>query len=158
MSRSKDYFEEYLKECPDAPSLVLVRSVELKTFPYRYLEPPILDLCCGDGFFAELLGLTDIYGCDIDENSIAIAKTRNIYKEVCKCDAFMDLGFGQGIIKFVILILIATVYTIFLSKRDLFIDIAASNTLLLIAFLLRKELFLELINKIVNGLRCGNVY
>jgi hypothetical protein len=50
MSKSKDYFEEYLKEYPDAPSLVLVGSVELKNFPYRYLEPPILDLCCGDGF------------------------------------------------------------------------------------------------------------
>jgi ubiquinone/menaquinone biosynthesis C-methylase UbiE len=87
MSKSKDYFEEYLKEYPDAPSLVLVRSVELKNFPYKYLEPPILDLCCGDGFFAEQLGLSDIYGCDIDEKSIAIAKTRKIYKEVCKCDA-----------------------------------------------------------------------
>ena len=87
MSKSKDYFEEYLKEYPDVPSLVLVRSIELKNFPYRYLEPPILDLCCGDGFFVELLGLTDIYGCDIDEKSIAIAKTRKIYKEVSKCDA-----------------------------------------------------------------------
>jgi ubiquinone/menaquinone biosynthesis C-methylase UbiE len=37
--------------------------------------------------FAELLGLTNIYGCDIDEKSIAMAKTRNMYKEVCKCDA-----------------------------------------------------------------------
>ena len=87
MSRSKDYFEEYLREYSDAPSLVLVRSVELKNFPYKYLEPPILDLCCGDGFFAEQLGLSDIYGCDIDEKSIAIAKTRKVYKEVCKCDA-----------------------------------------------------------------------
>jgi len=67
MSRSKDYFEEYLKEYPDAPSLSLISAVEM--------------------VFAELLGLKDIYGCDIDEKSIAIAKTRKIYKEVCKCDA-----------------------------------------------------------------------
>jgi len=87
MSRGKDYFEEYLREYLDSPSLVLVRSVELKNFPYKYLEPPILDLCCGDGFFAEQLGLSDIYGCDIDEKSIAIAKTRKIYNEVSKCDA-----------------------------------------------------------------------
>ena len=87
MQRDNDYFKKYLTEFPDSPSLVLVRSVELKNFPYSHLQYPLLDLCCGDGFFAEQLGLSDIYGCDIDEKSIAIARTRKIYKEVCKCDA-----------------------------------------------------------------------
>jgi O-antigen/teichoic acid export membrane protein len=76
---------------------------------------------------------------------------------ISKIVGFSFKEYLSRILLYIILILIATVYTLFLSKRDLFIDIAASNTLLLIAFLLRKELFLELINKIVNG-RCENVY
>lgn len=36
MLQSKDYFEKYLEHFPDAPSLVLVRSVELKNFPSNF--------------------------------------------------------------------------------------------------------------------------
>lgn len=86
MRDDKDYFEEYLEYFPDVPSLVLVRSVELKNFPKEFLKHPILDLCCGDGFFSKQLGLSEIYGCDIDNSAIKKAKDANVYKELKVCD------------------------------------------------------------------------
>jgi len=74
-NQQPDYFETYL-DYSDAPSVVLVRSVELKHFPREFINPPVLDLGCGDGFFTEILGLRGIYGCDIDENIINEARRK----------------------------------------------------------------------------------
>lgn len=92
---NKDYFEEYLDFFPDAPSLVLVRSVELKNYPKQNIKHPILDLCCGDGFFSKCLGLSDIYGCDLDPSVIKKAENTNIYKELKICDV-KDLSVYQS--------------------------------------------------------------
>lgn len=93
MRCDKDYFEIYLTKFPNTPSLVLVRSAELKNFPIGYMKEPILDLCCGDGFFAKCLGLSGIYGCDLNANAITKArKLKDTYKEIKKCDA-RDLKF-----------------------------------------------------------------
>jgi SAM-dependent methyltransferase len=82
-----DYFEQYL-DYSDAPSIVLVRSVELKNFPKEFIESPILDLGCGDGFFAQCLGLTRLYGCDINKNLVEEARKRNkVYASVDICDS-----------------------------------------------------------------------
>ncbi len=86
MHNDKDYFETYLEYFPDAPSLVLVRSVELKNFPKEFLNPPILDLCCGDGFFSASLGLKDISGCDISERAIQLAQEKGVYSDLRICD------------------------------------------------------------------------
>ncbi|OQX54924.1 MAG: hypothetical protein B5M53_05165 [Candidatus Cloacimonas sp. 4484_209] len=86
MRDDKDYFETYLEYFPDAPSLVLVRSVELKNFPREFLKPPILDLCCGDGFFASTLGLKDISGCDLSERAIQLAQEKGVYSDLTICD------------------------------------------------------------------------
>ena len=86
MRDDKDYFETYLEYFPDAPSLVLVRSVELKNFPREFLKPPILDLCCGDGFFASTLGLKDISGCDLSERAIQLAQEKGVYSDLRICD------------------------------------------------------------------------
>ena len=94
-----DYFEKYLAAFPDSPSLVLVRSVELKNFPKEFLIPPTLDLCCGDGVFSATLGLKDIYGCDISKESVQKAKKTGVYKSLVVCDArvlpYMDSSFGS---------------------------------------------------------------
>lgn len=82
MHDDKDYFETYLDHFPDAPSLVLVRSVELRNFPTTFLKPPILDLCCGDGFFCATLGLKHISGCDISERAIQLAKEKGVYSDL----------------------------------------------------------------------------
>lgn len=95
MLQSKDYFEKYLEHFPDAPSLVLVRSVELKNFPREFIRQPVLDLCCGDGFFSKCLGLSKIYGCDIDKVAIKRAQDTNIYKETKVCDV-RDLSLFQS--------------------------------------------------------------
>lgn len=87
MRGNRDYFEEYLEHFPDVPSLVLVRSAELKNFPREFLISPILDLCCGDGFFAASLGLKNIYGCDISEKAIKLAQKKNVYCDLKVCDA-----------------------------------------------------------------------
>jgi len=81
MLENRDYFETYLERFPDAPSLVIVRSVEAKHFPKDFLRQPVLDLCCGDGFFCKCLGLSQIYGCDIDESAIRKAKDTGVYLE-----------------------------------------------------------------------------
>lgn len=86
MCKNTDYFEMYLERYAGVPSLVIVRSLELKHFPKEFLKSPVLDLCCGNGFFSECLGIKDIFGCDIDNNVINKAKTLNIYKEVRNCD------------------------------------------------------------------------
>ena len=87
MQQHKDFFEEYLNRFPDTPSLVIVRSVELKNFPRQFLNHPILDLCCGDGFFAKTLGLKNIYGCDIDSSALKRGEETYVYKELKLCDA-----------------------------------------------------------------------
>ena len=86
MLENRDYFEAYLEHFPDAPSLVLVRSVELKNFPKELISQPVLDLCCGDGFFSKCLGLTEIYGCDIDKSAIKKAEDTKVYKKLAVCD------------------------------------------------------------------------
>lgn len=83
-----DYFEEYLNYSSEFPSLVLVRSAELKNFPREFLKPPVLDLGCGDGFFTQCLGVSNIYGCDINKNVIEKAKKRDkVYASVVVCDS-----------------------------------------------------------------------
>jgi ubiquinone/menaquinone biosynthesis C-methylase UbiE len=86
MLENKDYFVIYMEKFPDVPSLVLVRSVELKNFPREYIKQPVLDLCCGDGFFSKCLGLTEIYGCDIDKSVVMKAEETKVYKDLKVCD------------------------------------------------------------------------
>lgn len=86
MRDNKDYFETYLDEFPDSPSLVLVRSAEAKNLPILFLKQPILDLCCGDGFFSLTLGLRNISGCDISGSAIELARVKGIYNDLKVCD------------------------------------------------------------------------
>lgn len=83
-TRNKDYFEIYLERFHFAPSLVIVRSVEAKNFPFEYVKEPVLDACCGDGFFAKVIGLDKFYtvGVDMDKNAIEYAKNSGVFKEV----------------------------------------------------------------------------
>ncbi len=85
---SRDWFELCLNKYPDLPSVVLIRSMELKFFPRSLLREPVLDLCCGDGFFASCLGAAGISGCDIDQRAIAAAQAlTGTYREVLHSDA-----------------------------------------------------------------------
>lgn len=92
MPDNKDYFETYLECFPDAPSLVLVRSVELKNFPKEFINPPVLDVCCGDGFFSKCLGLSGIQGVDIDSPSCERARALKATYEDVKVGDARDLS------------------------------------------------------------------
>lgn len=68
--------------------MILIRSIELKNFPRELILNPVLDLCCGDGFFAYCLGLKGAYGCDIDAAAVRrAAKLTETYAGVFFCDA-----------------------------------------------------------------------
>lgn len=83
-----DWFEFCLDKYPDLPSVALIRSIELKNCPREFLKNPVLDLCCGDGFFTQCLGLRGAYGCDIDAEAVQRAgRLRETYAGVCVCDA-----------------------------------------------------------------------
>ena len=87
MNHEVDVFESYLTSYPNSPEFVLIRSVEAKNFPVNHFSSPILDLCCGDGFFATRLGLENAYGCDVSAEVIQEAKKRPCYQEAEICDA-----------------------------------------------------------------------
>lgn len=93
MSMQNDKYDDWLfetcfKKYRDLPSVALIRSVELKLFPREFLETPVLDLCCGDGFFTSCLGLKEVYGCDIDRNALKLARCLNgTYLQLCLDDA-----------------------------------------------------------------------
>jgi SAM-dependent methyltransferase len=92
----KDLFERCLNKYRDLPSVALIRSVELKLFPREFLKEPILDLCCGDGFFTDCLGLKGVSGCDIDGNALKQAQSLNgTYGYVCSDDARKLSKFGD---------------------------------------------------------------
>ncbi|MBI1912005.1 MAG: class I SAM-dependent methyltransferase [Deltaproteobacteria bacterium] len=91
--------EHKFKELKSIPHFYIIRSVEsilLSDFIDRGTGP-FLDLGCGDGSFAATLGLTEIYGIDIDEKAIK-GTSENGYKKAILADAtsttFNDLFFG----------------------------------------------------------------
>ncbi len=84
----QDIFELFLDRHPDLPSVALIRSMELKHIPRQFLREPVLDLCCGDGFFTQVLGIENVCGCDIDQHAVArAAKLARTYRGVWNCDA-----------------------------------------------------------------------
>lgn len=81
----KTYLQAYLKEKPLFFSFLRPKEAEL----YQQFKPfknPILDVGCGDGFFAKVaFGSTDV-GIDPDKKAIAEARKRNVYKTVKQYD------------------------------------------------------------------------
>lgn len=82
-----------------APSAVLIRTAEAELFSALPAEPPILDLCCGDGFFSSLIcpGGVEV-GCDLSLLALQKAHNRGQYRQVVCADVtkripFQDKGF-----------------------------------------------------------------
>lgn len=77
----KDYLHKFLKEKPFFFSIVRPKEADLYQ-RYKPFKRPILDLGCGDGFFAQVaFGKVDV-GIDPDKSVIKEAKFRKIYQEV----------------------------------------------------------------------------
>jgi len=78
----------------------LLRSIECRLFEQAGpLDPPVLDLGCGDGHFASMAFSTPLLaGFDLDEPSVREAATRRIYRHVLVASApampFADSSFA----------------------------------------------------------------
>ena len=77
----KKYLTAFLREKPFFFAVVRPKEASLYQ-PFKPFIGPILDLGCGDGFFASVaFGRLDA-GVDPDNNAVKEAKARRIYKEI----------------------------------------------------------------------------
>ena len=80
-----------------APSAVLIRTAEAELLRGVPLESPVLDLCCGDGFFASLIRPSGFEaGCDIGKSVLQQAARRNIYRSLACADITRGIPFPDG--------------------------------------------------------------
>lgn len=82
------YIDYYLSFRPAFFSFIRPQEGFLFNKNSRYIQSPILDFGCGDGFFAEMVfgkGKIEI-GLDIPESRITEAKDKNIYKKIISYD------------------------------------------------------------------------
>lgn len=80
------YFEKFLSVAPVA--LALWRAKEAEVVSSHPLTPPCLDIGCGFGEFMGVFAPGEIdMGIDISSRDLAIAKSRQVYKQVQRADA-----------------------------------------------------------------------
>jgi len=85
-TKVKEFLKIYLKTRPI--SHALWRSAEYQEIIKLDLKKPILDLGCGDGFFASILfGSKVDAGIDIDQNEVNKALSLGIYKKLYAINA-----------------------------------------------------------------------
>lgn len=82
------YIDYYLSCRPAFFSFIRPQEGFLFNKNTRYIQSPILDFGCGDGFFAQMVfGKRTIdIGLDIPESRISEAKDKNIYKKIISYD------------------------------------------------------------------------
>jgi len=77
----KDYLLKYLESRP--PFLALIRAKEAKLFSkYLPLKAPVMDLGCGDGFFAEVVFGRIATGVDIADSRMGEAQSKQVYDRI----------------------------------------------------------------------------
>lgn len=76
------------KKIRHIPHFNIIRSTEMRILSdyININEGPFLDLGCGDGNFGKKIGLSEVYGIDIDEHAIK-TNINNGYKEVLLASA-----------------------------------------------------------------------
>ena len=87
-------FRELAEHYAYAPSAIIIRTAEIEILRTMDIASPALDLCCGDGYFASLLG-SGIFdaGCDFSENAMIEAVKRGMYNKVCNADITKGIDF-----------------------------------------------------------------
>jgi len=99
MRTRQEFFGHYLKHTSVAHSLW--RCYECERFSKDRLAHPVLDVGCGDGFFAEaVFGHLDA-GIDLDGDEIAKAQAKGIYDEVL-CASATKMPFKSATFRTVI--------------------------------------------------------
>lgn len=77
--------------------MVLIRTAEAELLSALPMEPPILDLCCGDGYFASLIRPEGFEaGCDLSESALKRAIKRGIYKCLACADVTKGIPFPDA--------------------------------------------------------------
>ena len=99
MRTRQEFFGDYLLYTSVAHSLW--RCYECERFSREKLKGPVLDLGCGDGFFAEtVFGHLDT-GIDLNEGEVGRARKRGAYDQALVADAtkmpFPDKSFNTVI-------------------------------------------------------------
>src|SRR5260221_12797250 len=93
MKTRQDFFGHYLRYASVAHSLW--RCYECERFAKEKLKGPVLDLGCGDGFFAETVyGHLDT-GIDLDTGEVGRAVKRGAYDQALVVSA-TDMPFKNG--------------------------------------------------------------
>jgi SAM-dependent methyltransferase len=85
MKTRQEFFGEYLKYTSVAHALW--RCYECERFSRETLEPPILDLGCGDGYFAQLVFGHLEAGIDLHPGEVERAKKRGTYNQALVASA-----------------------------------------------------------------------
>ncbi len=99
MKTRQEFFAHYLRHCTVAHALW--RSYECERFAQERFQGPILDLGCGDGFFASaVFGHLDA-GIDLDGTEIERAEKKGIY-DVVICASATRMPFKSGAFRTVV--------------------------------------------------------
>lgn len=79
-----------------APSAVLIRVAEVELLSALPIEPPVLDLCCGDGYFCSLICPGGVEaGCDLSLPALKRARDLWQYRGVACADVAAGIPFAN---------------------------------------------------------------
>jgi len=93
LGKSKCFRELALKYAL-APSAILIRTAEAELLSALPMEPPVLDLCCGDGYFCSLVCRDGVEaGCDVSETALNSAHERGQYRVLVYADVAKGIPF-----------------------------------------------------------------
>lgn len=97
------FFSKLARYYALTPSAVLIRTAEAELFSEANLESPILDLCCGDGFFSSLIcpGSMEA-GCDLSVKSLQEAVVRKQYRALACADTTRGIPFRNSFFRTVV--------------------------------------------------------
>lgn len=80
-----------------APSAVLMRTPEAELLSALPMEEPVLDLCCGDGYFCSLLAPAGVAaGCDFSLSALRQARSRGQYGIIARADVARGIPFRDS--------------------------------------------------------------
>lgn len=80
-----------------APSAVVIRVAEAELLSALPMEPPILDLCCGDGYFCSFVRPNGVeVGCDMSLDSLRRARDSGKYGGIICADVAKGIPFRDS--------------------------------------------------------------
>ncbi len=90
--------ESTLSVWPTSPGTALWRAIEVSLWHQQVLLPPIIDLGCGDGRFAQLVfsAPTQLTGVDLDQRSLRAAARSGLYRDLVHDDLHDLSQFADG--------------------------------------------------------------